>query len=77
MFVGITTHTIYGTSGNELPPTATRQEKTAEIIDVDTEHEAFLIMADKVLPLRRAAEGHCEPYSSPDDYGWEVIKLVD
>jgi len=77
MFVGITTHIIHGTSGNELPPPAVSQVRTAQLIDVDTIEEAWQIMADKVLPLRRAAEVHCEPYSSPDDYGWEVIKLVD
>lgn len=76
MFVGITTRTVYGTSGNELPPRPVHQEKTAEVIDVDTIEEALSIMADKVLPLRREAAKHCELYSSPNGYDWEVIKLA-
>lgn len=76
MFVGITTHTIYGTSGNELPPPIMKRTKTAQILDVDTYKEAMDLMAVKVLLLRRAAEKHCEPYSSPDGYEWEAVLIV-
>lgn len=76
MFVGITTHIVYGTSGNELPPPAVKRTKTAQILDVDTYQEAMDIMAAKVLPLRRAAEVHSEPYSSPDGYEWEAVLIV-
>ena len=77
MFVGIITHYIYGISGNELPPRVKNRIKTAELIDVKTRIEALTIMADKVLPLRKEASKHCEPYSLPDGYDWEVIKLKD
>ena len=75
MFVGITIHTLYGTSGNELPPPAINCFKKAELIDAGTFEEAMAVMAEKVLPMRRAADKICEPYSSPDGYDWEVIKL--
>lgn len=81
MFVGIITHTIYGISGNELPPGAVGTVKTAEIIDVDTIKEAFGIMAHKVIPLRNAAAERYlkekNQYTSVDRYDWEVIKLLD
>ncbi len=75
MFIGITKHIIYGISGNELPPRVKECTKIAELIDVKTYEEALNIMAEKVLPLRRAAEKKCESYSSPDGYEWEVISL--
>lgn len=75
MFVGITIHFTYGISGNELAPPVKNCIKTAKLIDVKTKEEALNIMAEKVLPLRRAAEKICEPYSSPDGYDWEVIEL--
>ena len=75
MFVGITTHYIYGTSGNELPPSAKEITKYAEVIDVETWQEAMDIMKKNVLPLRREAERNYKPYSSPDGWDWEVIAL--
>lgn len=75
MFVGIIIHITYGISGNELAPPVKDRIKTAELIDVETGEEALNVMAEKVLPLRRAAEKNCEPYSSPDGYEWEVIEL--
>lgn len=75
MYVGIITHIVYGTSGNELPPPAKQIVKAAQLIDVETAEEAMAVMAEKVLPMRREADKHCEPYSYPDGYTWEVIKL--
>lgn len=75
MFVGIVTHLVYGSSGNELPPPVVKRTKTATFLAVDTYQKAMDIMATKVLPLRRAAEKHCYPYSSSDGYDWEVIPL--
>lgn len=77
MYVGIVIRTIYGISGNELPPHALATDKTAEVLDTDTIEEASSIMKDKVLPLRKAAaEQEPKPYSTRDSYGWEVIKLT-
>ena len=75
MFVGIKTHTIYGISGNELPPKPVDSKVTAILIDVESHEEALAIMKDKVLPLREAAAKICEPYSAPDSWSWSVIEL--
>ena len=77
MYVGITTQTIYGYSGNDIPPPVQSRIKTAELINARTYIEAMEILSKKVLPLRRAADKICEPYSYPDGYGWEVIKLKE
>lgn len=77
MFVGIMTHLVYGTSGNELPPPVKDRIRTAELIDVDTIKEARRLMAEKVKPLRLAASKTREEYSSSDGYDWEVIELTN
>ena len=80
MFVGIMTHTVYGTSGNELPPAAVNRVKTAQLIDAETIEEAYGIMVDNVMPLRLAAAKRFlndkNSYSSADGYDWEVIKMT-
>ncbi len=75
MFVGITKHYVYGTSGNELPPPVIKCVQYAEVIDVDTFDEAYEIMAKNVLPLRREAQRNFKPYSAPDGWDWEVISI--
>ena len=75
MFVGIKIQYVYGISGNELPPPITKTIKTAHLIDVDTKDEAMEVMKEMVLPLRQASKDS-KPYSAPDGYDWEVIKIA-
>ena len=77
MFVGIKTHTIYGISGNEIPPKSVGGKTTAILIDVETKEEALEIMKAKVLPLREAAAKICDPYSASDGWSWSVIELEE
>ena len=77
MFVGIKIHTVYGTIGNELPPPAIETIRVAYLIDTDNKNEASGIMSDMVRPLNEEAKGTCEPYSSPDSFGWDVVRIVE
>ena len=78
MYVGITTHSMYGISGNELPPPVKSRTRVACLLDVETFEEANQIMMDKVLPMRHAAErADIRPYSQADGYEWEAIIVSD
>ena len=78
MYVGIITRFVYGISGNELSPPVKDKIKTAYLLNVETMEEARQIMADKAIPLRRAADNaEIRPYSHRDSIDWDVIMIAE
>jgi hypothetical protein len=77
-YVGIEIHTVYGISGNELPPPVDEVNKTAWILHTENRQEAFQMMADIVLPKRAAEQRKfVAPCHVHDGYDWEIVELAD
>lgn len=68
----IFTHSIYGISGNELPPKCTKTVHYAETSYYDEKFEDFMSrMVDLGMEVRRELESKpIEPYSSQDKFSW-------
>lgn len=77
MHVCIFTHTIYGTSGNELPAPAIEGHTYAYLSEPNEDFDTF---ADRMREIgltkrREANSAPRRPYSQPDGWSWTFSEV--